>query len=376
MKYKVIHIIDNFRLGGAQTFLRDLVIQQNRNGLIEPHVCSLVGKNWISDQVEEAGIRLFSFDVDRRNPVDIVKISFRLFSLIKKNNYDLVHTHLNIANILGRLIAIIARKPVIVHEQRNEKEVINNIEILFSITLNLKTSKVICVSESTRSFNIDVKRVPAAKIVIIPNSIDLNIFSPKSVFLKRSNLLSDLGMEFAEYIVIGVGRLVKEKRYDLFLMTAHQVLKKKTNVIFLIVGDGDQRGELERLSTDLGLSSNVRFLGERAKVVDYLGNSDLFLLLSDFEGLPLTILEAMAMGLPIVATDVDGTGEVLSQGGGILIERNNYLQAAKSVLGLLDDPLKRRKLAEEGQCIVQAQYNIKSIVKQIDKVYEEVFTIQ
>jgi len=372
LKYKVLHIIDSFRIGGAQTFLRDLVIQQKKNGLVDPVVCSLAGSNWISDQIQDAGIQLISFEVKKNNPFEIIQIPFRLRALIKKNQYDLTHTHLNVSNILGRMGAIMAKVPVVVHEQRNESETINLFEKVLSIGLNKNITRVICVSESTKVFNIEKKRIPSKKIKVIPNSIDLHEFSPKVPSLNRKDLLENLKLNSSALIVIGVGRLVAEKRYDLFLRTAHQICKMKDNVFFLIVGDGDRRQELAQLTNELSLSNKVMFLGECSDVSSYLDISDVFLLVSDFEGLPLTVLEAMATGLPVVATNVDGTSEVLSRGGGVLIPRDNYLEAAKSVLDLLNDTSRREEIGREGQRVVRTHYNIENISKQVDTVYQEI----
>lgn len=370
--YKVLHIIDSFRLGGAQTFLRDLVIQQQSSAVIEPVVCSLAGTNWISDQIKTAGIPVVSFDANRNKPARLLALPFQLVSMISSHQYDIIHTHLNIANILGRWAAIMTNTPVVVHEQRNETAVINCFEALSSRALNKKTARVICVSESTKDFNVSVKKVPLEKLVVIPNSIDLKEYSHKAIGFERRARIPDLPPDLYEYIVIGVGRLVSEKRYDLFLQAAAKILEKTDQVVFLILGEGSERDNLQRLASQLGLTSRVKFLGERDDVPNYLGISDVFMLLSDFEGLPLTVLEAMAMGLPVVATDVDGTGEVLKQGGGLMVERGRPDLAALLVLDLLRDQELRNKLAEEGQRVVRSQYSIENISKQIENVYREV----
>jgi glycosyltransferase involved in cell wall biosynthesis len=145
------------------------------------------------------------------------------------------------------------------------------------------------------------------------------------------------------------------------------------DVLFLVVGDGTLRQRLESQSMELGLQSVLRFTGARSDVPSLLGISDLFLLSSDFEGLPLTLLEALAMQVPAVATDVDGNAEVLGGGeGGVLVPPGEPGAMAGVVMDLLKDEERRQAMGRQGRQLVERRYGIVAVSDQIDEVYRTV----
>jgi glycosyltransferase involved in cell wall biosynthesis len=370
---RVLHVIDSLGLGGAQTFLLDLVLEQRRRGWVDPTVCCLTEPTWLSERFENEDVPLFHLNAGRRNPLQIASIPPRLWYWLRQNQVDLVHTHLFVSGAFGRVAAIVTGLPSIVHEQLNETEIVTPYGRWIDHALGKRTGAVICVSQTTKDFNVQTKGIDPGRIWVIPNSINPERFSAVGTKEDKRRLLSDLDLPDKPHLVTGIGRLEPQKRFDLFLQVAALVHRHMPDVLFLVVGDGSLRRRLESQSVELGLQSVVRFTGARSDVPSLLGISDLFLLTSDFEGLPLTLLEALAMQVPAVATDVDGTAEVLSGGeGGVLVPPGDPPAIAGAVMALLHDAERRRDMGRQGRRLVERRYGIVAVNDQVDEVYRAV----
>src|SRR3984893_2665735 len=227
-------------------------------------------------------------------------------------------------------------------------------------------SAVICVSQSTAQFNIRAKRVAPEKIYTIPNSIDPSRLGPQPSPAAGGSLKQDLGLQNDALVVTGIGRLVRQKRFDLFLEIAAMILDVRKNVSFLVVGDGPERTKLEGIVEAKGITSHVHFLGTRHDIGSLLDITDLFFLMSDFEGLPITLLESMAKGVCVIATDVDGTHDVLAgTNAGVLVLPGDWRVAAEMALRLLRDSERREKMAAAGREIVFKSYGIETTASRI-----------
>jgi glycosyltransferase involved in cell wall biosynthesis len=370
---RVLHVIDSLGLGGAQTFLFDLVLEQRRKGRVAPTVCCLTEPTWLSERFEKKHIPLFHLNAGRRNPFQIASIPPRLCVWLRRNEVNLVHTHLFVSGAFGRLAAIVTGLPVVVHEQLNETEIVTPYGRWIDHILGKRTGAVICVSQTTKDFNVQTKGIDPGRIWVIPNSINPERFSVVDAKSQKQRLLADLDLPNEPHLVIGIGRLEPQKRFDLFLQVAARVHQQMPDVHFLVVGEGSLRRRLEGQSAELGLQSVVRFTGARSDVPDLLGISDLFLLTSDFEGLPLTLLEALAMQVPAVATNVDGTAEVLGGGkGGVLVPPGDSKAMAATVLALLRDAERRQAMGFQGRHLVECTYGIVAVNDQVDGVYRDV----
>ena len=370
---KVFHIIDHLGLGGAQTFLLDLALEQQKSGRIHPVLCVLRENTALSDRYRTLGLEIEHLGVRRNNLMEILSILPRLIRRLRGQPVDLVHTHLFASGFFGRLAARFSGVPVIIHEQRNESEHTNLFGKWIDRHLGSLASAVICVSESTRDFNVHEKGIDPHKAEVIPNAINLDRFHREAFKMDPAGCLDDLDLPPTAKIVIGVGRLVPEKRFEVFLKAARLIHEAYPEARFLILGDGSERGSLERLAESLGIGSATRFAGMRSDVLALLSCSHVFVLTSDYEGLPLTLLEAMALQVPAVATDVDGTSEVLSDGaGGIVVPRNSPEAVADAVVSLLRDERRAQDIGLQGRRLVEEKYNIQVVQEQTYAVYQSI----
>jgi len=216
-----------------------------------------------------------------------------------------------------------------------------------------------------------VEKVLEDKVTVMYNDIDLERFSPGADdHLARERCRQALGLPSDALVVGGVGRLHYQKNYPLFLEVAAKVSAVIPQAVFVIAGEGPDRAALEELSWQLGIDSKVRFLGFVEKMRELYLALDLLLFTTRFEGTCLTVLEALAMGVPVVCTQVDGPAEILEDGReAILVPLGEQERFVQEVCRLLQDRDVARHLARTGQDKVRRDHSIQAVTRQIEALY-------
>jgi glycosyltransferase involved in cell wall biosynthesis len=205
--------------------------------------------------------------------------------------------------------------------------------------------------------------LPAEKLVVIPNAIPIEDFAAAA----DPALHAELAGGTARPVVLSVARLAPQKGECYLLEAAAQI----PEAVFVLVGDGPQRSALESQAATLGLTNRVRFLGHRSDVPALLAASDLFVLPSLYEGLPLSVLEAMAARRPVVATDIAGTREAVVDGiTGLLVPPTDPGALAQALRRLLGDPALGAALTTAAYDRMQAEYSVATMVTRVTQVYE------
>jgi glycosyltransferase involved in cell wall biosynthesis len=207
--------------------------------------------------------------------------------------------------------------------------------------------------------------VPLAKLRVVRNGIPLAPFDQ----CIDPSLRDALREGTTRPIVFTPARLHTQKGHRYLLAAARQV----PDALFLLAGDGPERDDLQRMAAELGVADRVRFLGHRPDVTKLLLHCDLFVLPSLFEGLPLSVLEAMAAGKPVIATDVGGTDEVVTHGvSGLLVRPADPDALANAINAVLGDPAKAARLGAAGQARVRQLFRAETMVQGVQEVYREV----
>jgi glycosyltransferase involved in cell wall biosynthesis len=223
---------------------------------------------------------------------------------------------------------------------------------------------VIALSEDMKK---ELQRVSPREVLIIPNGVDIEPFNK----ISRKGARHELGIGEAEKIIIFVGTLHPRKGVRYLIESLECVRQTEPSARLMLVGDGPERATLELLAKDLGMSECVTFIGPvpNDSIPPYLVVSDVFVLPTLAEGLPIVCLEAMAAALPIVATRVGGIPSMVEDGvNGFLVDPQNAGQIADKVSQVLRDPVLRRRLTENNQRKVQ-QYTWENVVSELEKVY-------
>ena len=363
---KVLHVIDSLDLGGAQTFLLDLVSHHDRTRFI-PEVAVMHGTGVYTKAFEDVGVTVHRLSPGRFPPFYIPNF----WKLMKGGDYDLLHFHLFGANLCAKPLAVMVGHPaIVVHDQCNDASREQNPLLLAADAFwNQKSHRIIAVSESTRRYLLSHEDLDDSSVITISNGIDTGKFRP-ALAGQCESARGELGIPADALVIGGVGRLVSQKNFLLFLKVASNILKKYPEVRFAIAGTGPLETMLRAEAENLGISSQILFLGHVSDRQSLYHALDVLLITSDFEGTPMTLLEAMASGVPVVASAVDGISEVCSDGVDSLLappRDSDFFE--QSLFRIIRDKTLRGNLAFAGRRTILERYDIQVIAERVEQVY-------
>ncbi len=260
------------------------------------------------------------------------------------------------AGVAGRL----ASRPTLWHVRIAERDGLVDRALCALATVVLATSRAVA------------RRIAwaPAKIRLVPNGVDLKRFAPRP---PSATVRSSLGVPPSAPIVVSIGRHVPEKGYRHLVDGAALLARTKPGVHWILVGDGELRGELEAQARRLGLAPHVRFAGWRDDVAEVLALADVFVLPSESEGFGRVLVEAMAMGRPVVATNVGGIPDIVLDGEtGLLVEPADPAALASAVGALLDEPARAARLGAAGRARAESTFSLGAHVDAVERVYDEI----
>jgi glycosyltransferase involved in cell wall biosynthesis len=227
------------------------------------------------------------------------------------------------------------------------------------------SSRTICVSNAVRARLVRQYGYPAVRTIVIANGVDVAHF--RRDHAPTSDVRKVRGIAAAAAVILTVASLVHQKRIDVLLEAIAQLVADGVTCTCIIAGDGPLRTRLAQQAAELGVSSEVSFVGFVSDVRPYLDACDLFVLPSDKEGLPLALLEAMAYGVPCIATDVGGNGEVITHGeNGLLVEPGSPKALAGAIRHALDDRDDMRRMARNAADRVRADFRVEDTMQRLE----------
>jgi glycosyltransferase involved in cell wall biosynthesis len=320
--------------GGTERQLVLLLERLDRQRF-DPRLCVLQDSSWIRDcfslsPVHVLNIRSF------KNPKAWWGI-LRFSRWLKREKIDIVQTHFRDASAVGIVAAFLARTPVVIATRKSQGFWMNNVDKFVNFFLNRMVTHFVANSESTRQWANRSERIAPEHITVIHNGLTMNIATGVDA-QKKAKILLEIDPESP---VIGiVANLRPVKRIDVFLHAAAHVSKYVSDVHFVVVGEGEgeQEWRLKSLSRELNIEERVHFLGRRTDVADLLPGFDVGVLSSDSESFSNSVVEYMAAGLPVAATDVGGCKEALEGSpAGILVPPGDAEALGKAMRRLLED---------------------------------------
>ncbi len=308
-------------------------------------------------------------------PVQDLLAVFEMMLILRREKPDVVHTHSSKAGILGRLAAWLARVPVIVHTYhgfgftREQKWLTRFIYVLLEkLTAPLSTA-LITVSKANRSEARDLGIGRPDQYHLIRSGVPLGLY--RSI-ARRPNAPEGIPIKPEHRLITTIGPFKPQKNLADFVAAAALVHEKSPQTRFLIVGDGEQRPELESLIRQKGLSDIVFLAGWRRDVPAILMRTFAFAMTSLWEGLPRALVEAMAAGLPSVCNAVDGVQDILADGeNGYLIPPKRPDLTAQKILQLLDNPETAIQMGRRARESVDKEFDIDHMVWQQENLYEQ-----
>jgi glycosyltransferase involved in cell wall biosynthesis len=369
MKLKVCIVVPKLQIGGAEVHVLSLVKQIDPSRFAVSLMCLSPGNNRMEEEASRYVESLVTVHFRwRRFPASFAK----MVRFLRAGRFDVVHCHLPLADLLGRLAGWFAGVPVRLTTEHGKFLWKPWYYLLLERMLVPITDARICVSRDILEIRKRREGTPERKLVYIPNAVDTVRF--KSPSRGRAQVAAELGWEPALPLVIAVGRLEPEKNYELLIRAIDRLRPRFPSIKCLLVGDGTRRAALEGLAGSLGLASHVTFTGVRADIPDLLGAADVFALSSLKEGLPVSLLEAMAAGKGIVATSVGGIPETIRDGeNGLLVPSEDVDALAGGIGKLLADEGLRARLGRSARDDAERDYDLKNIVRRVENLYEETY---
>lgn len=376
-RIRVLHPITRLIVGGAQE--NTLLTAQ----LLDPAVWEVEvvsgtqtgSEGSLIESARERGVALILEPslVREVNPIQDLRALIRLARLMRRGKYTVVHTHSSKAGIVGRWAAKLAGVPVIVHtvhgwgHHDHQHPLVRAYYIwLERLTLPI-TDKLIVVSPLNIEKGLADGIGRPEDYVVIRSGIELDRFGYSQVL--RDETRASWGIPCDAPLVGTVTRLSPQKGPLDFVRAAATIAQAVPESWFMIVGDGPLRAEVEALAAQQGIAGRLVLTGLRRDVPDLMAAMDIFALSSLWEGLPRVLPQAMASGLPIVATAIDGSAEAIEEGvHGFLTPPGDPQALAQAAVRLLRDPELARRMGDAGRARA-AEFDVRTMVAQIDGLY-------
>jgi len=368
-RFNICHVVSGDRWAGAEVQVAALLKYLKRHDDVNLSAV-LLNPGRLADEISHCGIELKVLPERSHSFRSILSEATRFFH---GRSIHVLHSHRYKENLLAALLARRCGIPVVVRTQHGLPEPQRGVrrlkqtllQSLDHLVARWSTDRVVSVSSEMTTFL--SRRLAPGKVVTIFNGIDLE------------NVRSELGPQDARerlgipvnYRVIGTaGRLEPIKRLDLFLEMARRIRDRRSNVRFVVAGEGREESRLRALAVKLGIQNDVLLLGHRDDVFDVLRALDIMVLSSDHEGMPMVLLEAMALEVHVVARAVGGIPEVIEQGvSGVLVNSSDPTALADSCLKALDDREQSRQMTEAAKRKVQEQFSAERTAGEVRLLY-------
>ncbi len=378
---RVLLVITGLATGGATNVVLDIARHfNNRPGFEVDLITGPIppGRNDMTHLAYELGIRtqVIPSLINHINPLENLKAVVELQRIMVEGKYDIVHTHSSVAGVVGRLAALAAGIPVIIHHVHGWGLHDGMPGWTQKLYLTLErfcakfTDRIITVSAPDIQKGLIRGIGKQNKFTLIYNGIDLEKFRQD---VNEQQVRSELGLDPHSKLIGMIGRLDKQKNPLDLIRAAAIVTKSYPNVQFLIIGDGSLRSDCEQLIDELGLKDKFFLLGFRNDVARILPILTITAMSSLWEGLPLAFLEAMSAGKPIVANDIDGASDVVVNGEtGFLVPVHQPQAMAERILTLLNDEMLCNKMSLIAQQRSE-DYSLKKMVGKVETLYKDLY---
>ncbi len=362
---RILLLIKGLGVGGAERLLEASLPHIDRDRFAYHVGYLLPWKTALMPVFVAAGLPVH--DLNMRTPGD-PRVLARLVALLRRERIDLIHAHLPVAGIWARVAARLAGGPRVIYTEHNVPQRYGPITRILNRRTYRMNDVVIAVSEEVRR-GIKPYANGRPRIVMIQNAVDAQALGATTV--DPVAIRREFGFPPDALLVTTVGNLTPKKGHTFLLTAVARIAARHPGARFLIVGQGPLADGLRAEAARLELNGTLAFAGFRADAVRLMAASDLFVLSSLFEGLPVTLLEAMALGKPSVVTRVGGIPEVTDESSSVLVEPGDADALAAAIGALLEAPARRNRMGETARERARARYGVPQMVRAIEQVYSD-----
>lgn len=364
----VLHIIKSLGRGGAETLLPETLHQHNKQKYQFHYIYFLPWKYQMVSAIEKAGGTVTCLPA--KNNIAIMRRVFQIARYVKKHQIQLIHCHLPWAGIVGRLVGKLTGVPV-VYTEHNKWERYHKLTYWLNKLSFSSQRKVIAVSGDVAKSIQSHYKGHKPHVQVVANGVDTNKFSP-DIIVDR-DIRKELGIPI-NATVIGLACVFrKQKRVPVWLEIAQKIHSQFSGTHFIIVGDGVLKDEIQAKANELNTHGYVHFVGMQTEIRPFLKAMNIFMMSSEFEGLPIALMEAMSMGCMPACTAAGGIGEVISDNeNGVIVPVDEPMQLVSRLSEYLNTPeiIKTKGIAAR-QTIVNG-FSMQKMVGEIESIYNNI----
>lgn len=358
----ILYLTHSMQVGGIEVIIYEFVCRLNNNGFL-PSVCVFKGGGSLEAKLKSQGVKVYC--LEKKEGIDL-RLPLRLRRILKKESIRILHTHNFSAWLYGAVAA--RRIKGLRHVHTEHSNVDKKRRALAERVLSYFTNIVVCVSKDVRQSMIENQGILPERVTVIHNGVDIEKFRPDPE--KRIFCRTKLSVKQNTPLIGIVARLAPIKNHASLLKAFSKLSEDMPDLELLVVGDGELKNKLVKQTNEMNLTRRVLFLGERQDIPELLNAIDVFVLPSLSEGHNMTLLEAMATGLPVVATSVGGNLEIVEDGvTGYLIPSKQPEILGQKIAMLLKNETLRSQMGKRGRTIVLKHFDMQKMTKAYQALY-------
>jgi glycosyltransferase involved in cell wall biosynthesis len=367
MKYRVLHVLANLGAGGAERMAAHIVLGLNRQRF-EPAIVAFSGRygSDLEQQLDQAGVKTWFLG---KGPGFDWRTYYRLHRVFKEFRPDIAHTHVHVMRYA--FPSLVYFKPrLMVHTVHNIAE--REIEQAARWLQRLAYRRGVIPVAVAREVAVSLERLYGiGNSRVVWNCIPTDLYaSPQT---SRLAWRAKQGFSEEDILFVCVARFAPQKNHALLINAFAKGPACDAKAHLVLAGQGVLRAQLQERVNQLGLTNRVHFLGLRRDIPDVLGAADIFALGSDYEGNPLSVIEAMAAGLPIVSTAAGGVPELLQNGEqGFIVQPGHAEELCEAMMTLLKDPELRRTMGAAAAARAKQKFDVSAMVRAYEELYNEI----
>jgi glycosyltransferase involved in cell wall biosynthesis len=356
-KINVLHLNASTQIGGTETMILRFLSAADKTSF-NFFVGSFFKGGVLLERAEKEGAKTALFRINQRfNIFQIISAFIKLCRFMKRNKIGIIHTYGFWTSVAGRIAAKLTKVPVVITGQRTEDNWRNPFHSWLDRFTSGWVDLYISVFNKGKELLIQRDHIAEEKIMVIPNGID----PAWAIGGRRNGKIPTVGM---------VAAFSSFKAYEQLIFAATKVVEKFSDVKFILVGDGEKKNEIIKLIDTLKLNSHFILTGYVEDVRPILSKLSVFVLATHSEGMPVSVIEAMSFGLPVIGSNIGGIPDIITDGeNGILIKPDDYNQLASAIIDLLENREKRTIIGNKAREKTSEDFTIKQMSERIEGHY-------